>query len=80
VIENSAMIPDEIEVREKDLVMFRWTSEEPLEVHLHGYDFEEEVSPGKAATLSFEADLAGRFEMEDHESEAELGELLVQPR
>jgi hypothetical protein len=30
-------------------------------------------------TLSFEADLTGRFEIEDHEFEEVLGVLLVQP-
>ncbi len=79
-IENGAMDPGEIEVREGDRVTLRLTSDKPTEVHLHGYDLEEEVSPGEAATLSFEADLPGRFEIEDHESEDVLGVLLVQPR
>ena len=74
------MTPGKIEVREGDRVSLRLTSEEPTEVHLHGYDLEEEVSPGEEATLSFEADLPGRFEIEDHESEDVLGVLLVQPR
>ena len=79
-IEDGAMNPGEIEVREGDRVRLRLTSEEPTEVHLHGYDLEEEVSPGEEATLSFGADLPGRFEIEDHESEDVLGVLLVQPR
>ena len=58
----------------------RWTSDIPVEVHLHGYDLEEEVSPGEETDLSFEADLTGRFEIEEHETETELGTLLVQPR
>ena len=74
------MDPGEIEVREGDRVKLRLTSEKPAEVHLHGYGIQEEVSPGEAATLSFEADLPGRFEIEDHESEDVLGVLLVQPR
>ena len=79
-IKDGAMDPGEIEVREGDRVKLRLTSEKPTEVHLHGYDLEEEVSPGEAATLSFEADLPGRFEIEDHESGDVLGVLLVQPR
>lgn len=74
------MTPAEIEVREGDRVTLRLTSEKPTEVHLHGYDLKEEVSPGEAATLSFEADLPGRFEIEDHASGDVLGVLLVQPR
>jgi FtsP/CotA-like multicopper oxidase with cupredoxin domain len=80
VIEDGAMIPDEIEVEEGDRVTLRLTSEAPVEVHLHGYDLEREVSPGETATLSFEAELTGRFEIEDHETGTELGVLLVQPR
>ncbi len=74
------MDPAEIEVREGDRVTLRVTSEKPTEAHLHGYDLERGVSPGETATLSFEADLPGRFEIEDHESEDVLGVLLVQPR
>ncbi len=79
-IEDGAMDPGEIEVHEGDRVTLRLTSDRPVEVHLHGYDLEREVSPGEAATLSFEADLPGRFEIEDHETEDVLGMLLVQPR
>jgi FtsP/CotA-like multicopper oxidase with cupredoxin domain len=79
-IEDGSMTPDEIEVRQGDRVTLRLSSQEPTELHLHGYDLEEEVPPGEAATLSFEADLTGRFEIEDHESETTLGVLLVQPR
>ena len=79
-IKDGTMNPGEIEVREGDRVTLRLTSDAPTEVHVHGYDLEEEVSPGEAATLSFDADLPGRFEIEDHASEDVLGVLLVQPR
>jgi FtsP/CotA-like multicopper oxidase with cupredoxin domain len=79
-IEGGAMNPDEINAEEGDFVTLRLTSESPVEVHLHGYDLEEEVSPGEEAELSFEADATGQFEIEDHETEAQLGTLLVQPR
>lgn len=79
-VEDGAMTPEEIEVGEGDRVRLRVTSDEQMEVHLHGYDIEQEVTPGEPATLSFEADLTGRFEIEDHESEEVLGVLIVQPR
>ena len=79
-IEGGAMNPDEISVEEGDLATLRLTSESPVEVHIHGYDLEEEVLPGEETDLSFEADATGRFEIEDHETEAQLGTLLVQPR
>jgi FtsP/CotA-like multicopper oxidase with cupredoxin domain len=79
-IEGGAMNPDEISVEEGDFVTLRLTSESPVEVHMHGYDVEGDVLPGEETELSFEADATGRFEIEDHETEAQLGTLLVQPR
>lgn len=79
-IENGAMSPAEVSVEEGDQVTLRLTSDSLVEVHLHGYDLEEEVLPGEETVLSFEAEITGRFEIEDHETEAALGALLVQPR
>ena len=79
-IKYGAMSPAEISVEEGDQVTLRWTSDILIEVHLHGYDLEEELSPGEETDLSFEANLTGRFVIEEHETEAELGTLLVQPR
>jgi heme/copper-type cytochrome/quinol oxidase subunit 2 len=79
-IENGVMNPDEISVEQGDYVTLRLTSESPVEVHVHGYDLEGDVLPGVESDLSFEAETTGRFEIEDHETEAQLGTLLVQPR
>ena len=79
-IESGAMNPDEISVEEGDLVTLRLISESPVEVHVHGYDLEGDVLPGEETELSFEANATGRFEIEDHETGAQLGTLLVQPR
>ncbi|MCA1717684.1 MAG: cupredoxin domain-containing protein [Actinobacteria bacterium] len=79
-IEGGAMEPAEINAEERDFVTLRLTSESPVEVHVHGYDVEGDVLPGEETELSFEADATGRFEIEDHETEAQLGTLLVQPR
>lgn len=79
-IEDGAMSPAEISVEERDQVTLRLTSDRPMEVHLHGYDLEEEVLPGEETDLSFEAEITGRFEIEDHDTETALGALLVQPR
>ena len=79
-IEDGAMSPAEIGVEEGDQVTLRLTSDRPMEVHLHGYDLEEEVLPGEETVLSFEAEITGRFEIEDHDTETALGALLVQPR
>ena len=79
-IEGGAMIPAEVSAGQGDQVTLRFTSDAPVEVHLHGYDLEEEVEPGEEAELSFEAELTGQFEIEDHETEAPIGALLVEPR
>lgn len=74
------MAPEEVAVGEGDPVTLQMTSGEPVEIHVHGYDFEEEIEPGEPATLSFEANTTGRFQIEDHETEEELGTLVVEPR
>jgi heme/copper-type cytochrome/quinol oxidase subunit 2 len=74
------MTPNEISVTEGDHVNLRITSDSPLEFHLHGYDLEQEVEAGEPAEISFDATLTGRFAIEDHNTETELGSLLVQPR
>jgi FtsP/CotA-like multicopper oxidase with cupredoxin domain len=79
-IEDGAMSPAEIAAGQGDQLTLRLTSNAPVEVHIHGYDLEEEVEPGEETELSFETELSGRFEIEDHDTEAELGALLVEPR
>jgi Cupredoxin-like domain len=79
-IEDGEMSPEEISVNQGDTVKLRVTTDEPTELHVHGYDVEQEVEPGSEAEIAFEADPTGRFEIEDHESERELGVLQVRPR
>ena len=78
-IQGGTMNPDEVSVTEGDQVNFRITSDHPVEFHLHGYDLETEIEPGEPMELSFEATMTGRFAIEDHDRETELGALLVQP-
>ena len=79
-IRGGTMTPNEINVSEGDHVNFRITSDSPVEFHVHGYDLEEEIEPGEPAELAFDATITGRFEIEDHDTETTLGELIVQPR
>jgi heme/copper-type cytochrome/quinol oxidase subunit 2 len=79
-IRGDSMEPSEVTVAEGDRVVLRITSASPVEVHVHGYDVETEVEPSAPAELSFKAKLTGRFEIEDHETEEELGTLVVEPR
>ncbi len=78
-IADGEMSPEEISAREGDRVPISIELGEPIELHLHGYDVEREVVPGEPVRLSFEADLTGRFEIGNDETEEELGELQVRP-
>ena len=79
-IESGSMSPEEISVNQGDTVTLRVSTDEPTELHVHGYGVEQEVEPGRGVEIDFEADLTGRFEIEDHETEEELGVLQVRPR
>jgi plastocyanin len=79
-IEGDIMTPSEITAGEGDDVTLRINTDHPVELHMHGYDLEQEVEPDETTTLSFEADKTGRFEIENHETGEELGVLIVEPR
>lgn len=48
-------------------------------IHVHGYDIERPVRPGKPTRIALEATLAGRFEVELHHPDALLAVLEVRP-
>ena len=77
---GNSMTPNQISVNEGDHVNLNITSDEPLEFHLHGYDLAKDLEAGQPAVLSFDATITGRFEIENEQTQQELGELLVQPR
>ena len=79
-IKDGEMSSEEISAHQGDTVTLRVSADEPTELHVHGYDVEQEVEADGEAEVDFEADLTGRFEIEDHESEKELGVLQVRPR
>lgn len=59
-------------------VTIQVTSDTADEVHLHGYDIEKELEPGKPTTLSFVADQTGIFELELHKASTVILHLQVQ--
>jgi hypothetical protein len=78
-----------IRVKQGDTVRLRWTTDRPITLHLHGYDIEMKVVPGAVAVMSFRADVAGRFPVEEHRpraggghshGEAALVRIEVRPR
>ena len=76
--------PGDIRVTKGDQVTIIVSADAPDDVHLHGYDLEKPVAPGKPATFRFTADIEGIFEMESHKAEDEgrdplLAKLTVEP-
>ena len=68
-----------ITVRQGERVALIVRSDVPEVVHLHGYDIERPVAPGKPAQLRFVAEITGRFEIELEQSGVEIGDLSVTP-
>ena len=60
-------------------VRIQITSDAADAIHVHGYDKEVKVSAGTPASLEFVADTTGRFEIETHETDKLVYELVVQP-
>jgi heme/copper-type cytochrome/quinol oxidase subunit 2 len=53
-------------------------------IHLHGYDIEKDIEPGKPATFKFTANIEGIFDIESHVAEdqgrePQMGKLTVEP-
>ena len=68
-----------ISVRKGDTIRLKVTSDEAGEIHVHGFDLEEEAAPGKPASFTFTANIEGRFEVESHASNAQIAEISVNP-
>jgi hypothetical protein len=68
-----------IRFEQGDTVRFRVRSDTDEEIHVHGYDREEEVPAGKTVDVAFPADITGIFEIEFHGSGEEIGQLRVDP-
>ena len=62
-----------IRVNEGDVVKLRWTSDQPIVLHLHGYDIEKRVAPGVIIELAFTAYATGRFPIHVHAQGAGAG-------
>ena len=55
-----------LQTRQGDTVTFNMTADEEGSLHLHGYDLEEDLTPGQSATLQFVADATGSFAFTMH--------------
>jgi FtsP/CotA-like multicopper oxidase with cupredoxin domain len=67
-IENRKVVaPEEsIRVTQGNVVELRWTSDEAVELHLHGYDVKIHLRPNEPASMVVEAHASGRFPINSH--------------
>jgi hypothetical protein len=66
-----------INVKAGQTVLVTAVSDAPDEVHVHGYDKELPLTPGKPASVKFVANMKGTFEVETHESNKLVAKLVV---
>ena len=58
--------PAVMKVGQGDTVILNIASDEPGRFHLHGYDIERQVGPGKATSMEFTADATGKYPITFH--------------
>ncbi|MFK4087698.1 cupredoxin domain-containing protein [Kribbella sp. NPDC020789] len=66
-----------VKVKAGQTVLVTAVSDTKDELHIHGYDKELELTPGKPAQVKFTADMKGTFEVETHESGKLVAKLVV---
>jgi hypothetical protein len=66
-----------IKVKAGQTVLITAVSDTDEELHIHGYDKELELAPGKPASVKFTANMKGTFEVETHKSGKLVAKLVV---
>ncbi|WP_405689006.1 hypothetical protein [Streptomyces sp. NBC_00057] len=69
--------PGRTEIKKGRIIELRVRSDHADTLHVHGYDKEARLPAGKTVTLTFTADRTGLFEVETHESDLLLTQLVV---
>jgi hypothetical protein len=62
-----------IRVTQGATVELAFTADEPMELHLHGYDLLLTVEPGAPAVMRLDAGIAGRFAIAAHRFDRDAG-------
>ena len=67
-LKNRKVIAPKSKIRifEGETVELRWSTDEMVKLHLHGYDKELKVLPGKPASMKIKGRLTGRFPITSH--------------
>lgn len=68
-----------MQIHQGERVVLRITSNAADELHLHGYDLTAQLTPQETTVLEFNANRTGRFTLELHKANTELGALEVYP-
>ncbi|MFE7578330.1 hypothetical protein ACFU5Z_26675 [Streptomyces sp. NPDC057521] len=69
--------PGRTEIKKGRTVRLRVRSDRDDVLHVHGYDKEAKLPAGRTVTITFTADRTGLFEVETHESDLLLTQLVV---
>lgn len=69
--------PGRAEIKKGRTVRLKVRSDHDDTLHVHGYDKEARLPAGRTVTLTFTADRTGLFEVETHESDLLLTQLVV---
>ncbi|MQF48767.1 hypothetical protein FIM08_02550 [SAR202 cluster bacterium AC-647-N09_OGT_505m] len=65
-IKNHQLNMGKLEAKQNDNLTLNIVGDEPGEFHIHGYGYEEKVSPGKTTKLIFKANATGKFNITFH--------------
>ena len=82
-IQGDALVGEveQIDVSTGETVRFRVVADQPWDLHIHGYEVEDQIVPGTPLEISFPAEIEGAFEAEVHGAAAEfpIAEINVSP-
>lgn len=78
-IANGKVTPtgSNVKVKAGQTVLFTAVSDTADSLHVHGYDKELKLTPGKPGSLKFTADTKGSFDVETHENPKLVVKLVV---
>jgi hypothetical protein len=63
---DQTIAPRVLRATKGERVAIEWSTDKPVAVHIHAYDVEQDVSPGKSSRNEFVASVSGRFPIEAH--------------
>ncbi|CAA0081007.1 Uncharacterised protein [Zhongshania aliphaticivorans] len=80
ILSGSIPEPQVIKLKLGDVAQLGFVSDKDAAVHIHGVEMHIELSAGVKENVTFTATQVGRFALEVHVSEVQLGTIEVYPR